>query len=583
MTQGPRDQRGLQELDALQRSLVPPASQAGRGNDGLTMPDVILAGGLADEVSDLALRELRREGAPPAVGSRADAASIAHVVLEHQGENHRDSTITVDSIAVRADSGPSGGEPPPDGVTEALLAPEVARYCRAYEIPVSAGPVHRSLSLDDFVTYTLEVMRRRADAEIALLNRAVVKRTPFPMTGLITSGQLHSALPYRAVIGVARMTGASVASLLAPALDNPKAAMVGLAKDGGHLQVNGRPLDKARSYRIATIAFVASGGDAIVPPEALPWRPLKGSPDLLDAVETFLRTATAREDHDPSVDPQTDFGPLPSDRLLLVGLMDGGLDIANTRIANGPGYGDAQLARGAQQVWKAEWTGILQARYPRHESDSRLNMKYGWMSSQPVGAPRSSEETTDLITFASMYSYRGLRSNPALVRRYIPDPYARVGLESEFTRPPISSTQTRTFHHLELTTTAGLLFSLTPALKIRGGGGVRKELLTSQEPFGRWRPLAEAGVTLLPTALATFGSLAVKLEGQTDYSFADPFGDREHQLRASGKLSVPLLPLLFVTVGLDVFAVQRQQQGWAASYDTTVGLRVHLDAAHQSL
>ena len=122
-----------------------------------------------------------------------------------------------------------------------------------------------------------------------------------------------------------------------------------------------------------------------------------------------------------------------------------------------------------------------------------------------------------------------------------------------------------------------------PALKLRAGGGVRKELLTETDPFGNWRPLLEAGATLSPTALASFGALAIKLEGLVDYSFADPTGRREHQLRATSRLSVPLVPLLFVTIGLDVFAVEREQLGWAASYDTTVGLRVHLDAAHQSL
>jgi hypothetical protein len=41
--------------------------------------------------------------------------------------------------------------------------------------------------------------------------------------------------------------------------------------------------------------------------------------------------------------------------------------------------------------------------------------------------------------------------------------------------------------------------------------------------------------------------------------------------------------LLYVTAGLDVFGVERQRLGWAAAYDTTVGLRVHFDAAHQRL
>ena len=77
--------------------------------------------------------------------------------------------------------------------------------------------------------------------------------------------------------------------------------------------------------------------------------------------------------------------------------------------------------------------------------------------------------------------------------------------------------------------------------------------------------------------------MAVRLEGLVNYDFVDPGGTRQHQLRGTAKLSVPLVPPLFLTIGVDVFAVQRQQLGWGASTDTTVGLRVHTDAAHQAM
>jgi hypothetical protein len=49
-------------------------------------------------------------------------------------------------------------------------------------------------------------------------------------------------------------------------------------------------------------------------------------------------------------------------------------------------------------------------------------------------------------------------------------------------------------------------------------------------------------------------------------------------------------PILLALVNLPirvtegrVFAVQRQDLGWGASYDTTIGLRLHTDVAHQVL
>jgi hypothetical protein len=147
----------------------------------------------------------------------------------------------------------------------------------------------------------------------------------------------------------------------------------------------------------------------------------------------------------------------------------------------------------------------------------------------------------------------------------------------------VTPTQTRDFHHLQLTDTAGAQFSLTPQLKLRGGAGVQRELLAPEAEGGGWHAVLEAGATLDPTAIATFGALAVKLEGLVDYDLIAPTETRQHQLRATGKLSVPLVPALFLTVGLDVFAAQRQREGWGASYDTTIGLRVHTDFAHQPL
>jgi hypothetical protein len=189
-------------------------------------------------------------------------------------------------------------------------------------------------------------------------------------------------------------------------------------------------------------------------------------------------------------------------------------------------------------------------------------------------------ETADLITAVVSYTYKGLRDWRRVPKRFIPDPYARVWLESELTRPAVTATQTRSYHHLQLTDTAGAQFTLTPRLKLRAGAGAQRELLAPL-PAGGWRSVIEAGGTLDPTVLATFGALAIKLEAMFDYDFVDPTGTRQHQLRANGKLSVPLVPTLFLTFGLDVFAVQRQDLGWGVSYDTTIGLRLHTDVAHQ--
>jgi hypothetical protein len=438
------------------------------------------------------------------------------------------------------------------------------------------------LTQDDFVTYVLEVLRRRTGAEIALVNRAFVKEAPFPIIGPLTRGDLERALPYHAVIGSARVTGPLVESLIGGALTNPKLAVLGLAKTGGALKVNGRGLDKARAYRVATIAFVAGGGDGIFPPHALPFNTTAGALELRKEVEAFLRQETAAEDRDPTVDPRTDFGPPPGERALWVALADLGLDLSDTAISNAPGYGNAQLTRSEQTLLKGQATLILQLRAPRHEVDGRFDVQYGWSETKPQGMPKVFGETVDLITAIANYTFRGLRDWRRVPRPLVPDPYARVWLESEVTRPDVTPTQPRSYHHLQLTNTVGAQLTLNPRLRLRGGGGVQTELLAAG-PAGDWRALIEAGGTLDPTALATVGPLAIKLEGMVEYNYIDPAASRQHQLRGNAKLSVPLLPALFLTVGVEVFAIAREGLGWAASYDTTIGLRLHGDLAHQRL
>jgi len=423
-------------------------------------------------------------------------------------------------------------------------------------------------------------MRRQTRSEITVVNRAFVKGAAFPMTGAITRADLHRALPYPSVMGAARLTGPVVERTLGPLLDNRRAAVVGLSKKGGSLFVNGRPLDKTRAYRVATVAFVAQGGDELLASDAFPWQPSPGSPDVRSAVEDFLRTQTASEDDDPTVDPVSDFGPPPDRRLLIVGLTDLGIDILDTSINNGPAYGDAQLTRTAQTSIKGDLTAISMLRLPRHEADARFSLKYGWARNRPGVGAAVAGETVDLITFTGTYSYRGLRGPTS--RFYVPDPYVRTRVESEVTRPDVTATQPRTYHHLLLTETAGAQFTVVPKLKLRAGAGTQKQMLAPGD-IGSWRPVIEAGGTLDPIAVATVGDLAVRLEALADYMFVDPTGVREHQFRGSAKLNVPLVPLLFLSVGIETFAVQREDLGWAASYDTTVGLRLHLDSAYQQM
>lgn len=540
-------------------------------------PDVILAAGLADDEGRQTIRVLRQDGAPPVVGSTAATWGWSRVRVGAASPwlgGEREPGVLVSTVAATA-----GGRPAEPGLTETLLR-WVTDYCTTYGRPL--GPAVRgTLTYDDFIHYVLEVMRRTARAEIALVNRRFVKSTRFPWRGAVTEGQWAQALPYPATLGVATLTGAQVDALLGRARGKTKLAVAGIPREGP-LTINGRPLDATRTYRVATIAFVAQGGDGLFEAGALPWKPLPHDPDVAATVRAFLQKRTAEEDGDATVDAQTDFGPPASQRLLAVAMSDLDMGLSSTTIDNGGHYSDTQLARAQQRAFKADWNSTVAIRTVDEDMDGRFRVQYGWTKTAPAGQPAASSESQDLVTATWTYADRRLRRlwhPPAWIR---PDPYARLFVESELTRPDVTATQLRTYHHAELTATLGAAFTPWTRLHLRVGPGARRELLASGPP-GAWRFALEAGATLDPWAVATVGHLPVRLEGTLDFFFLEPTGVHAQQLRGSSRLSFPLLPPLFLAVGVDFYGAQYGDGPWDWATDATATLRVHWDRAYQSL
>jgi len=558
MTQMPRTKMARSELEELARALGP-------------MVDVILAGGLALDDEQGALRLIRQDGSPVIVGSTTGTASLARVDL--LGASQPPTVATIETRDASAD--------PP---TADLLSPHLKQYCERYGDSVAPAAIDGALTRQSFTKYVLSIMRKDANAEIALINRGFIKAQPFPIRGHLQRADLYRAIPYHAAVGVVRLQGADLERLLVPALPNPELVALGVEGAAGKVLVNGRPLDKARAYRIATIEFVASGGDDIFDEKALPFSPLATMPDLRQTVEGFLRTQTASEDDDPDVDADHDFGAAAVRRMLTVWLSDLTLDLSNTIIAGTravmptAGYDAPQLTRAEQSSAKGQLTSVVQLRSLRQTTDFRFNGLYGYTRNQPQGQPKVGAEIADLLQFSVLNSYRGLRDvSLKAPRAAVPDPYARVLFESEFTKP-----SERAFHHGELTASFGAQFTPVPKLRVRGGPGVRKQLVADGDD-GKTLALLEAGAIVDPLALPLAQGVSARLEGLVDYVFVDPTGLAQHQLKTTARLSVPLVPRLFFTLGADVYASRAEGKGWASAVDTLVGLRAHFDAAHQNL
>lgn len=165
-------------------------------------------------------------------------------------------------------------ELPPDPDVVALLAPYRDEARKAAGTP--AGTLAKRLvrdyraesSLGDFVA---DVMRRRSGAEIAFQNAGGL-RADLP-AGPVTRANVIDALPFVNSLVTLEMAGKQVREVLEQGLtlERGLVQVSGLAgtydlgrPPGSRLlsaDVGGRPLDDARTYRVATNSFLAQGGD----------------------------------------------------------------------------------------------------------------------------------------------------------------------------------------------------------------------------------------------------------------------------------------------------------------------------------
>jgi 2',3'-cyclic-nucleotide 2'-phosphodiesterase (5'-nucleotidase family) len=551
----------------------------------LDAPDAILATSLFERDGDDTVRLHLADRAPPIVGSTAGTRSVSAIDLWPRWEAGRFAGGRVRTTAVRADAAVRDGE------VEARLRPHLERFCARYGHPVSPGKLVRPMSRNDFLDYVLAIMRKRGQAEIALVHRSFASKIAFPLEGQLRRLDLERAMPYEASIGVVRLSGDEVKDLLARRAQSPHLGLLEIdAPDGalGDIEINGRELDEARSYRVVVTDFLAQGGDGVLGDEDLEPRWIPG--DLRELVGDFLARHTADEDGDPGVDLETDFGKPAAERTLLLGTGELGLDLSDLYIQNRASYADEPLSRNQQRTVHGALGGNLRLRHPAHSADARMRLEYGLSAtSSAEEQSETSGETQDLVSWMLLYSWIGLRDlAPESGRRFVPSPYTRLLFETELTQPAESPEQTRSWRHAEITHTAGGQWTPLPSLRLRAGAGYRRELGASDRSsnpeelrVADTRLVAEGGAILDPIKLGLYGSLRARFEATADYRFLALEG--EHELTGAGTLSITIYPPLFLTATLEGFTVRRGTDGFSTAIETRIGVKVLLDGARQAL
>ena len=534
---------------------------------GRAAPDAILSGGLYGSVDRPTLRSLRADDGTPVVGSAAGPGSLSRLRFSAEGALAAVEVVTT-------------GDAPADPATAALLSRYVKYYCE--HLGARVASLGAPLDREAFLRYLLAAMQRRTGAELALVRRAEVRRRGFPMSGQVVAADLYRAVPTEARLAVVRVPGSVLGAFLHTLATTPELAVAGLEPPlpgTRSPRINGRPFDPTRAYRIATSTLVASGADRLLPPGE-PWMADEPHPSLAEVTVDALRSARA------SLDPAIDFGAPLRDRGLLVVSGDLGADFMDVSLSDTAKYGGKIGIAGAdlRQI-RLSFDGRVDLDDPIHRLANRLRINYSYLRLHMQGRPAEEGKGEDGITFTAQYSYRGWipRDVPSSI---IPAPYTRLLVETEFEKPDATQMITRTYHHLVVRHTGGLSWMLLPSLHARAGAGYAKELTASEQstdPYeaavSRLRFATEVGVALAPVQLAR--SFPLRVEAEAGYVLLDPAGKVQHTIDGRASLVLPLLPALQFLVGNELFAIHLAGLGWSSTVMTMVGLRVHLDAAHQ--
>ncbi len=525
--------------------------------------DLIVANGFTSSEGERGIGVIRfADGATPIVGSDLFGQHLGRVDLTVVRKGNLWRVESADS----AELDPSAVSPEP--VIREELASLKKSYCTDWDQPVGGGKLQKPMSHTDFERYLMEIMRRKTKSELAFINRGVVDpRTVFPLEGAITRHDFFSGLPhrnriYRFELNVEELTKLCAAMAQEKGATGEVRLLHRGLSCGDAIKVNGRALESGESYTAVTIEHLAKGmlsyfkGQekkmALFRPD-----PEGDAPILGELARGFLSGPRFGGAEPEPIDLEANFVDLARRlRWTFSGMVN--FNLADTRVDNGPDYGESQLTRDEFIALKGEVRGKLGASSSFHAFSAEMLLKYAKSSTNAADFV----ESEDLTTFNLLYKLNALRTESS--GWYVPALYVEGKTETELTQP-----DERDYHHLELTGTMGVRFALLSTLEAKIGAGVRHEVLdeNADPVYG-----VDVGYELVRTDLFSLMESPFQFESK----FSTFFGDigRTNTLKGqwTNRIYFALVGPIFFTFTHDLFFYRYSSWDYGLASDLTIGL-----------
>lgn len=442
-----------------------------------------------------------------------------------------------------------------------------AVFCEALDAPLT-GPLSREVAAEDFLAFALDALRRKAGAEVALINLDAFDSSGFPLPDRVTVADVFNALPFEDRVARATLTGTRLRSLWLSGA-RTRLGWAGMSERDGQILVNERGLIDSQRYTVVMPDYLANGGGGFLG-EPVAFTSLPGK----EGKPLQLRPAVLEALRDPEHGLERLLG---DDRLDLAGVprwtWSGALTLAanDTQLDNDAAYDDARLKRSVARAIKGEASGRADAHTRDHALRFTGRARYGQSRVTESGVTNVAE-TEDQLFGEVLYRLSALQAAWEQAW-YAPLPYASLSLDTEFVR-----NEDAAFRRLEASATAGLRVAPWKPLELKAGAGVRRQLL---DPAGRYRWGLEVGYELPRFSPVSLRGLPVDVESGLDYFVSDLLGDKRQEGRFRVRVLLPIGGPVAFTVGFDVFALKQGAQPFAFVTDATLGLTARLDGGQQ--
>lgn len=456
-------------------------------------------------------------------------------------------------------------------------------YCEAWGRPLEGGHLERPIDNRGMLELASGVLRRVADADVAVLNPQILEGSWEPAhEGALTASDVYVAIEYDEPLRVAEVDAAWLQQLARVAasqgLVTPGLTWSGDGSSG--VKVEGHPLEGRATYRVVTTRYLAEGAGGQLP--ALPRRgrwQRAGDETVRSAVLAYLEAERPADPRDALPDPE---GTIQWIFRTNADLTFSGSAIGNPRRRCAPdtppqrcvdglvvtedglpelAYGTSLLNREDTVTFGVAIDLAADAAAPDWTWQNSINLLYrtAWIETAPGFA-----EAADQIRGRSALAWRGLRRGNE--GWYVPDPMLDLFVETELTEPA-----DRNWHWFLVRPTAGVRFQLLDKLQLQLLGGFEVQPFS---PDVEVEPGVGATLTLAPWDLLRFEDRYARVSFTFDYFLADLGDDNRSQLRGQLDASFDLAGPLALVMSFRIFVQDEVGQDLGIAVDATAGLRL---------